>query len=101
MLLAIAAMTVLLVAPFALAASIGRGYLAAVGVALATVFVSQIIATLGYGRYFPWPVPAMFSGIAGPDQPTPPPLAYLLVAAVASPVPPPPGAWWRNADQST
>jgi ABC-2 type transport system permease protein len=53
-LLACAAMVVLLVAPFALAASVGRGYLAAVGVMLGTVFVTQVIAALGYGQYFPW-----------------------------------------------
>jgi ABC-2 type transport system permease protein len=99
-LLATAAMTVLLIAPFALAASVGRGYLAAVGVMFATVFTAQIIATLGYGQYFPWSVPALYSGIAGAGKPTTGPLGYLLVfavgvAGIAATV-----AWWRDADQS-
>ena len=34
---------------------------------IVTVFLAQIIAALGYGQYFPWSVPALFSGIAGPE----------------------------------
>ncbi len=100
-LLACAAMTVLLVAPFALAASVGRGYLAAVGVMFGTVFVSQVIATLGYGQYFPWSVPAIFSGVGGPDQPAPGPIGYLSVIAVGAAGVAATGAWWRTADQTT
>jgi ABC-2 type transport system permease protein len=59
-LLATAAMTVLLIAPFALVASAGRGYLAAVGAIFAAVFVAQVVVLLGYGQYFPWSVPALY-----------------------------------------
>lgn len=100
-LLACAAMVVLLVAPFALAASVGRGYLAAVGVMLGTVFVTQVIAALGYGQYFPWSVPAILSGVAGPDQPAPGPIGYLLVIAVGAAGAAATAAWWRGADQTT
>ena len=99
-LLATAAMAVLLVAPFALAASAGRGYLAAVAVMVATVFTAQIIALLGYGPYFPWSVPALYSGVAGADQPAPGLLGYLLVVAVGTAGVFATAAWWRNADQS-
>jgi ABC-2 type transport system permease protein len=99
-LLATAAMTALLVAPFALAASAGRGYLAAVGVMFATVFTAQIVALLGYGPYFPWSVPAFYSGIAGADQPAPGLLGYLLVIAVGAAGVIATAAWWRNADHS-
>src|SRR5205823_4685068 len=94
-------MMVALVAPFGLAASIGRGYLAAVGVLLATVFVAQIVATLGYGQYFPWSVPALFAGIAGPDQPHPGVVGYALVAAVGAAGVTATGWWWRAADHTT
>jgi ABC-2 type transport system permease protein len=99
-LLATAAMTALLIAPFALAASVGRGYLAAVGVMFATVFTAQVIALLGYGPYFPWSVPALYSGVAGPDQPTPGLLGYLLVVAAGAAGVIATAAWWRNADHS-
>ena len=99
-LLATAAMTVLLITPFALAASAGRGYLAAVGVMFGTVFTAQIIALLGYGAYFPWSVPALYASIAGADQPAPGLLGYLLVVAVGTAGVFATAAWWRNADQT-
>ena len=61
-------MTVLLTTPVALASSVGRGYLPGVGVIITGVFCAQVVAALGYGSYFPWSVPALFSGMAGPDQ---------------------------------
>jgi ABC-2 type transport system permease protein len=81
---ATAAMTALLVAPFALAASIGRGYLAAVGVMLLAVFAAQVVALLGYGPYFRWSVPALYSGVAGPELPGPGLPGHLLVVAVGA-----------------
>ena len=100
-LLATAVMVVALVVPFALAASIARGYLAAVGVMLATVFVAQIVATLGYGQYFPWSGPVLFAGIAGPDQPHPGLVGYALVAVVGAAGALATGWWWRTADHTT
>jgi ABC-2 type transport system permease protein len=99
-LLATAVMIVALVTPIALAASVGRGYLPAVGVLLAIVFTAQIVALLGYGQYFPWSVPALYSGVAGADQPTPGVPGYLLVAAVGVAGAVGTTGWWRNADQS-
>jgi ABC-2 type transport system permease protein len=99
-LLSTTAMTVLLVTPFALAASAGRGYLAAIAVMFATFFSTQIITLLGYGHYFPWSVPALFAGVAGTDQPAPGPPSYLLVIAVGAAGVMATAAWWRSADQS-
>ncbi len=42
----------LVVSVLALAASMGRGYLAAVGVLFVLVFVAQIVAALGFGHLF-------------------------------------------------
>jgi ABC-2 type transport system permease protein len=99
-LLATAVLAWLLVSALALAASVGRGYLAAVGVMFVMVFLAQIVATLGYGHLFPWSVPGIFSGIAGADQPAVGVLGFALVVAVgvagiASTV-----AWWQRADQT-
>jgi ABC-2 type transport system permease protein len=95
-----AAMTWLLVSVLALAASVGRGYLAAVGAMFVLLFLAQIIATLGYGHLFPWSVPSVYSGLAGPDRPAVGLSGVVLVVAVgvlslAGTV-----GWWRNADQS-
>ncbi|MEU0878003.1 ABC transporter permease [Lentzea sp. NPDC005914] len=95
----IAVMVALLTTPIAFAASAGRGYLPGVGVLISAVFCAQIVAALGYGQYFPWSVPALFSGLAGPEQSTPGGLGVTLVllAGVAGAVAT--GIWWRQADQ--
>jgi ABC-2 type transport system permease protein len=98
-LVATSVMTMLLVAPVALAASVGRGYLPGVGFMITAVFLAQIIAALGYGQVFPWSVPALFSGLAGPDREQPGVLGYALVAAVGIGGAWATAAWWTGADQ--
>jgi ABC-2 type transport system permease protein len=93
-------MTVLLTTPFGLAASIGRGYLAAVGVMFVVVFLSQIIAALGYGHLFPWSVPALFGGVAGESRTMPGPLGYGLVVLTGAAGAVATAVWWTTADQT-
>lgn len=95
-----ALMTWLLVSVLAWAASAGRGYLAAVGVMFVTVFAAQIVAALGYGHLFPWSVPGIYSGLAGPGKQAVGWLGFTLVglvgvAGIAATL-----WWWRDADQS-
>ena len=97
---ATAAMTWLLVSVLGLAASAGRGYLAAVGIMFVILISAQIVAALGYGHVFPWSVPGIYSGLAGDGKPAVGVLGFMLVVAVgvagiASTL-----WWWRNADQS-
>ena len=61
-----AAMSLLLMTPVAFIASMGRGYLPPLGWAILTIFLSQIIAATGWGDWFPWSVPALYSGVIGP-----------------------------------
>ncbi len=56
-------LTILLSTPVAFFASIGRGYLSPLGFMMFTLVLSQIIAAIGYGHFFPWSVPALISGI--------------------------------------
>jgi ABC-2 type transport system permease protein len=96
---ATAGLTVALVSPFAWAASAGRGYLPALGAMLLAVVLAQIVAALGWGTAFPWSVPALASGVAGPAGQDVGAGSYALVAltgaaGVAGTV-----AWWRLADQ--
>jgi|WetSurMetagenome_2_1015567.scaffolds.fasta_scaffold03148_8 ABC-2 type transport system permease protein len=49
---------------FAFLASITRGYLAAVGGIFVALILGQIVSQLGYGEYFPWTVPLLYSGAA-------------------------------------
>ncbi|GAA1761589.1 ABC transporter permease [Nonomuraea bangladeshensis] len=98
--LAAAVLAALTTTPLALAASAGRGYLAAVGVLFGIIFASQIIAALGYGAYFPWSVPGLYAGIAGEGQDPPGPAGLLLVAATGAIGAIATAAWWNRADHT-
>lgn len=58
-------LTVLLGTPIAFFAIWGKGYLAPLGFVALTLVFAQIIAATGYGYYFPWSVPGLFSGAGG------------------------------------
>lgn len=93
-----ALLTVALATTYGLIACLGRGYLPAIAAMLVSLFAAQVVAALGFGARFPWSVPALRSGIAGPDQATPGVggvLQVVLVGVLAS------GAtvlWWQRAD---
>ncbi|TDD17755.1 ABC transporter permease [Nonomuraea diastatica] len=93
-----ALLTYALTTPFALVASAGRGYLPAVGAIFAALFSSQVVAALGYGASFPYSVPGLYAGLAGPGQDAPGPLGHLLVLTVGLTGGAATMAWWRRAD---
>jgi ABC-2 type transport system permease protein len=95
-----AAMSLLLMTPVAFIAGLGRGYLPPLGWAVLTIFFSQIIAATGWGDWFPWSVPALYSGVVGPRSEQLGIHSYVLVvltgaAGLAATL-----WWWRNADQT-
>lgn len=51
--------------PAAFAACAGRGYLVPLGFIILMVVLGQIVGALGYGAYFPWALPAIYSGLIG------------------------------------
>jgi ABC-2 type transport system permease protein len=80
-------------------ASAGRGYLPALGWALFSVFLAQIAAVLGWGDWFPWSVPALFSGMAGPRAGDLGLHSYVSVSLAFAAGLAATFAWWRSADQ--
>jgi ABC-2 type transport system permease protein len=99
-LLGAALLTIALVPFVALAASVGRGYLPAFGWTILTVVLAQVAAIAGWGDWFPWAVPALFSGAAGPRQDLLGWHSFIVVAAACLA-----GLlltywWWRDADQA-
>jgi ABC-2 type transport system permease protein len=95
-----AAMTLLLMAPVAFIASMGRGYLPPLSFAVLTIFFSQIIAATGWGDWFPWSVPALFSGVVGPRAEQLGLHSYVLVILAGTVGLVLTYWWWRNADHT-
>jgi ABC-2 type transport system permease protein len=95
-----ASLTILLVTPIAFAASAGRGYLPPMGAAILALILAQLVAAAGWGEYFPWSIPALYSGMAGPVYADLGAVSFLIVflaslAGFAATF-----AWWERADQA-
>jgi ABC-2 type transport system permease protein len=48
-----------------------RGYLAPLGLSILFLLVGDLFAHTGWGPWFPWAIPLMSAGAAGPDAPVP------------------------------
>lgn len=98
--MAVALLDAMLLPFVAFFASAGRGYLAPLGWTFFSVFLAQIAAVLGWGDWFPWSVPALFSGMAGPRAGELGAHSYasILVAFILGLAAT--FGWWRCADQA-
>ena len=91
----------ILLLPFvALVASLARGYLASFGWVILMVFLAQIAAVTGWGDWFPWSVPALFSGAAGPRADLMGTHSYVIVILASLIGLAATFYWWRSADQT-
>jgi len=95
-----AALTIALLPFVALLASVGRGYLPPFGWTILTVVLAQIAAITGWGDWFPWSVPALFSGAAGPRAELLGMHSYIIVFITSLIGLAATFFWWRNADQT-
>jgi ABC-2 type transport system permease protein len=91
-----AALTISVVLPFALLASIGRGYLLSIGAAVLTLMVTNVVALIGWGEYFPWAVPGLH--IQEPSSLTP--ISYWIVVLTSLAGMVATYLWWKYADQN-
>lgn len=95
-----AGLTITLATPIAFFASAGRGYLPPMGAAILAVILAQILAAAGWGDYFPWSIPALYAGMAGPDYPAIGLASYTIVALTGLAGLIGTLAWWELADQT-
>lgn len=96
-----AALWTIVLLPFvALFAGIGHGELPPIGWIVLTVVLSQVAAITGWGDWFPWAVPALFSGAAGPRAELLGGHSYVLVLLAGAIGLAATFYWWRNADQT-
>jgi ABC-2 type transport system permease protein len=56
-----AGLTIAVVLPFAIFASLGRGYLLPVGMAVLILMLTNLVMIAGWGEYFPWAVAGLFA----------------------------------------
>jgi ABC-2 type transport system permease protein len=91
-----AGLTIALVMPFAFFASVGRGYLLPVGVAVLTLMMTNLVAIAGWGEYFPWAVAGLYAQGKSPL----PQVSYWIVIATALAGMAGTYLWWKYADQN-
>lgn len=95
-----AALTIALSTPIAFFASAGHGYLAPMGAAILAVIFAQVIAAAGWGDYFPWSIPALYAGVAGPESAMVGRTSFALVILTCLLGMAVTFAWWVRADQT-
>ncbi len=91
-------LTILLVTPFAWLASVSRGYLGAVGGIFLALVLAQLTSIIGRGEYFPWAIPVLYTGIAGPDTAIGP-LSFVIVVITSLAGLVATLWYWQRADQ--
>lgn len=81
--------------PFAFFASVGRGYLLPIGVALFMLMLTNLAVVVGWGDFFPWGVPSLYAQGRSVLLPISYWIVVLtgLVGVVAT------YGWWMSADQ--
>ena len=84
----------------ALLASAGRGYLPAFGWIILTIMLAQVAAIIGWGDWFPWSIPALFSGVAGPRAGLLGLHSYVVMVVTCSLGLIATILWWRDADHA-
>lgn len=94
-------LAILLITPIAWITCASRGYLLPIGFLILLIILTQFIfvGLPGYTPYFPWAIPGLFSGIAGPGNPEPGAISYIILALTSLLGYAGTAAWWRYSDQ--
>jgi ABC-2 type transport system permease protein len=96
-----AGVLVIILLPFvAFFASAGKGYLPSFGWLVLSVTLAQIAAITGWGDWFPWSVPALFSGAVGPRAVFLGVHSYIIIVITSLIGIGITFYWWRSADQT-
>jgi ABC-2 type transport system permease protein len=90
-----ALLSILLLTPVAFFASAGHGYLPPLAVIMLTMVLAQLVAYAGWGEYFPWAIPGLYSQGQALG-----PASYVILVltglvGIAGTV-----LWWELADQT-
>jgi ABC-2 type transport system permease protein len=91
-----ACLVYVVVLPFAFLASAGRGYLLPLGAAVLALIMANLFAIAGWGDYFPWGIPGMYTQAEAPL----PSVSYAIVVVTGLAGLAATYLWWKYADQS-
>jgi ABC-2 type transport system permease protein len=91
-----ACLATVVVMPFALFASVSRGYLLPIGMAILAVMMANLVVVLGWGEIFPWAIPMLYA--QGKSALTPVSYWTVLLTGLAGMLTT--YLWWMYADQS-
>ncbi len=89
-------MVIAVVLPFSLFASMGRGYLLPMGVAVLTLITANLLMAAGWAEYFPWGIPLLYS--MGDSSLTA--TSYWIVVMTSLGGMMATFIWWKYADQN-
>ncbi len=89
-------MVILVVMPFALLASIGRGYLLPIALAMVALLFANLILIIGRGEYYPWAIPMLYAE----GKNVLPPASFIIVLLTGLLGWLATQYWWKHADQS-
>jgi ABC-2 type transport system permease protein len=91
-----ACMSIALVMPFGLVASVGRGYLLPIGLAILILMMTNVVAIAGWGEYFPWAIAGLFAQ----GKSALPAASYWIVVLTGLAGMLATHFWWKYADQN-
>jgi ABC-type transport system involved in multi-copper enzyme maturation permease subunit len=96
-----ALLIILLNTPIAFLGLLGRGYLLPLGIVAVLLVLAQIVGAMGFGNYFPWSVPGVYSGSGGEDLKSQLNIMSYVLLVVTGVV----GYlatiyWWKYSDQT-
>ncbi len=94
-------MIILLNTPIAFFAIFGKGFMTPLGIVAILLVLAQVIGALGFGSYFPWAVPGIYSGSGGADLKADLNIMSYLIIAITGII----GyfstiLWWKYSDQT-
>lgn len=91
-----AGLVIAVITPFAFFASLGRGYLLPLGVAVLTLMMTNLVVIVGWGEYFPWAAPGLYAQGKSPLTP----VSYWIVFLTGLAGMLGTYLWWKYADQN-
>lgn len=95
-----AILTIIVGVPIAFFALYGKGYLAPLGFVALTLIFAQVIAATGYGSYFPWSVPGLYSGAGGEYKSLLDDFSYVILMLTGIAGYFATTIYWKTADQT-